>query len=60
MKPGSNEFTTILTDTIDHLLEHIKSEEEEDFPQLESALGFDRSVEIAKSFQRTKMFVPTR
>ncbi|KAF9395751.1 hypothetical protein BGX21_009797 [Mortierella sp. AD011] len=41
------------------LSEHIKHEEEEDLVRLEEALSATKSAEMAKSFQRTKMFVPT-
>jgi len=47
---------TIWTD----LSKHIKEEEEHDLVQLEKALTPEESVELAKSFQRTKKFVPTR
>ena len=38
----------------------MKEEEEEDLPALEKGLGDERSEELARSFGRTKMFVPTR
>ncbi|RXW11806.1 hypothetical protein EST38_g14048 [Candolleomyces aberdarensis] len=60
LKVGSAEFDTALKTIMDNLQEHIQSEEEQDFPQLETAIGLEKSVETAKSFQRTKMFVPTR
>ncbi|TEB36784.1 HHE domain-containing protein [Coprinellus micaceus] len=59
-KIGSAGFTATLTDVMNHLAEHIKSEETQDFPRLEQAIGFDKSVYTATSFERTKMFVPTR
>lgn len=44
------------------LSEHIKSEEERDLPALEDALKSQggESESMAKSFGRTKAFVPTR
>lgn len=39
---------------------HIKEEEEHDLPALEKAIAVDDSESLAKSFERTKMFVPTR
>ncbi|KAG9068236.1 hypothetical protein KI688_011831 [Linnemannia hyalina] len=47
---------TIWTD----LSKHIKEEEENDLVQLEQALSSEESIDLAKSFQRTKKFVPTR
>jgi len=44
------------------LSEHIKEEEERDLPALEEKLASSRgeSEALAKSFERTKLFVPTR
>ena len=42
------------------LREHIKEEEGDDLPRLEKALSSDDSVGMAKSFGRTKAFVPSR
>jgi len=47
---------TIWTD----LSKHMKEEEEKDLVQLEQALSPEDSAALAKSFQRTKKFVPTR
>ena len=41
------------------LKQHIREEEEEDLPKLEQAVSGDESRQLAKSFQRTKKFVPT-
>ncbi|KAJ2933031.1 hypothetical protein H1R20_g4060, partial [Candolleomyces eurysporus] len=60
LKVGSVEFDSTLKTIMDNLEEHIQTEEEQDFPQLETAIGLEKSVETAKSFERTKMFVPTR
>lgn len=42
------------------LSQHIKEEESQDLPALESAIPSGDSAKMAKSFERTKMFVPTR
>jgi hypothetical protein len=39
---------------------HIKEEENDDLPALESAIQTAESESIAKSFERTKAFVPSR
>ncbi|CAO3574515.1 unnamed protein product [Mortierella alpina] len=50
--------------TIRHLMknltEHIKEEEEDHLPVLEQALTEEESEKLRKSFQRSKMFAPTR
>ena len=40
--------------------QHMKEEEGSDLPELEKALTADDSADLAKSFERTKMFVPSR
>jgi hypothetical protein len=42
------------------LNQHIQEEENDDLPALESAIQNDESESIAKSFGRTKAFVPSR
>lgn len=46
------------------LSQHIKEEEKDDLPELEQAIlkagGSGESETLAKTFQRTKYFVPTR
>ena len=39
---------------------HIKEEEADDLPLLEKHTPADESATLAKSFDRTKMFIPTR
>ena len=39
---------------------HIREEEDHDLPALEEALPSGESEKVAKSFERTKMFIPTR
>jgi hypothetical protein len=58
--PGSEEHPKLLKDIMDHLHKHNDSEEREDLPLLEPYLGSEGSVAAAKSFSRTKKFVPTR
>lgn len=43
-----------------YLNQHIEEEEKQDLPEFESALHKDESESIAKSFGRTKAFVPSR
>ncbi|KAF9466014.1 hypothetical protein BDZ94DRAFT_1281295 [Collybia nuda] len=57
---GSAEHSSLLKDIMDHLHKHNDSEEKEDLPLLEPALGKEGSVAASKSFSRTKQFVPTR
>ena len=42
------------------LNQHIQEEENDDLPALESSLQGDESQSMAKSFGRTKAFVPSR
>jgi len=39
---------------------HIREEEDHDLPALEEAFPSGESERVAKSFERTKMFIPTR
>ncbi|MCL6375731.1 hemerythrin domain-containing protein, partial [Pectobacterium atrosepticum] len=57
---GTTAYNAILKDIMDHLEEHMRKEETEQFPQLEAKLGEDQSISTARSFERTKAFVPTR
>ncbi|KAK5988944.1 putative hemerythrin-like protein [Cladobotryum mycophilum] len=59
MSPEQPEFLPTITRLWDDLSQHIKEEEEEDLPRLEKALDLEESERLAKSFQRTKHFVPT-
>lgn len=45
---------------MDDLAEHIKEEEEGDLPALDQVLSNEDSEKLAKSFGRTKAFVPSR
>jgi hypothetical protein len=62
MKPENGGYIQKLKELWAPLSEHIKEEEERDLPALEKALTqYDGASEsMAKSFSRTKAFVPTR
>jgi len=49
-----------MQDIMDHLKPHNDSEENEDLPLLEEAIGTPGSIDAAISFKMTKKFVPTR
>lgn len=50
----------MLKGVMTHLHKHNDSEENDDLPLLEPALGPDGSEAAAQSFSHTKKFVPTR
>jgi hypothetical protein len=62
MKPTDPNYIPRLKELWSTLDEHIKVEEEQDLPALESALksAGGESESMAKSFGRTKAFVPSR
>jgi hypothetical protein len=60
LTPADAEFKPTLKSLMDDLSQHIKEEEQDDLPALEKALAADDSDGLARSFERTKMFVPTR
>jgi hypothetical protein len=60
LKPTDSEFIPSLDALMKDLLEHIKEEENDDLPALETALQTEDSESLARSFGRTKHFVPTR
>jgi hypothetical protein len=60
LSPSSQEFEPTIRSLWQVLGEHIEEEERDDLPKLEKALKDGDSSRMAKSFQRTKMFVPTR
>ncbi|KIO31869.1 hypothetical protein M407DRAFT_241622 [Tulasnella calospora MUT 4182] len=53
-------FPTLFKKLVDDLREHMKSEEENDLVKFEAAIPREESEKLARSFQRTKHFVPTR
>ncbi|KAK9492580.1 hypothetical protein V1508DRAFT_355398 [Lipomyces doorenjongii] len=59
MKSSDKDFIPTLTTIMNELKEHIRNEEEVQLPQIERALSDDESIKLAKSFSRTKHFVPT-
>jgi len=60
MTPDQPEFKPTLKSLMEDLSQHIKEEEQDDLPALEKALANADSESLANSFERTKMFVPTR
>ena len=60
LKAGSPEFIPTLKSLMDDLQAHIKEEEDEDLPALETALDAADDEALVKSFGRTKAFVPSR
>jgi hypothetical protein len=58
--PTSEEFYPKLDETMGALTPHIEAEEKDELPELEKALGPDASKDLAKSFYRTRHFLPTR
>ncbi|GKZ29945.1 hypothetical protein AbraIFM66950_007176 [Aspergillus brasiliensis] len=60
MKPTDPAFESTITALMKDLSEHIKEEESQDLPKLEDAVSAEESEKLAKSFGRTKMFVPSR
>jgi len=57
---SSTSFRDLLDKLMNALRQHIKDEEQDDLPKLEQALSNSESRSLAQSFERTKMFVPTR
>jgi len=60
LSPDSPEFIPTLSALFTDLQAHMRDEEAEVLVQLEDALHPDESDRLAKSFDRTKKFVPTR
>jgi hypothetical protein len=62
LKPVDTNYVSKLKELWAPLVEHIKEEEHGDLPALESALQdtAGESASLAKSFSRTKAFVPSR
>ena len=65
MKSKDPDYIPKLKTLMDTLRQHIKEEEKDDLPALEKVLAGDHnhtgvSESLAKSFDRTKMFIPTR
>ncbi|KAK4096393.1 hypothetical protein N658DRAFT_436189 [Parathielavia hyrcaniae] len=60
LSPSAPTFDQTIDSLWRTLAQHIKEEELDDLPALEKALDDDASGTLARSFDRTKMFVPTR
>lgn len=60
MEPTSPSFLPTLEQLWRVLSQHIAEEEKEDLPALERCIDEDAGEGLAKSFARTKHFVPTR
>ncbi|OBT74901.1 hypothetical protein VF21_06090 [Pseudogymnoascus sp. 05NY08] len=60
LKAGSPEFLPTIKALMSNLSDHIKEEEEQDLPALDNKLSAEDSASMAKSFSRTKAFVPSR
>ncbi|KAF8632800.1 hypothetical protein AX17_004755 [Amanita inopinata Kibby_2008] len=57
---SSEQHSLVLKQIMDMLECHVRVEENQELPLLEESLGAKESRSAAKSFKRTKMFVPTR
>lgn len=60
MSPSDAHFLPAIDSLWETLAQHITEEERDDLPALEQALDADASGALARSFDRTKHFVPTR
>ncbi|KAK9320006.1 hypothetical protein V1517DRAFT_265193 [Lipomyces orientalis] len=60
LKATDRNFIPVLNKVMDALKSHMKTEEEVQLPQIERALSAEESMKLAKTFSRTKLFVPTR
>ena len=59
METMSEGHVTMLKDVMSKLREHMRDEEENEFPKLEAVLSDAESTTIAKAFEKTKGIVPT-
>lgn len=60
LKPSHQDFIPTIKSIMESLEQHIKEEENDDLPALDSTLTEDDAASLAKSFGRTKAFVPSR
>ncbi|KAM7198891.1 hypothetical protein V8F20_005958 [Naviculisporaceae sp. PSN 640] len=60
LSPQDPKFIPTLQSLWSSLSKHIKEEERQDLPALEKHIDTEASMKMAKSFQTTKHFVPTR
>ncbi|KAI0972591.1 hypothetical protein F4678DRAFT_44474 [Xylaria arbuscula] len=60
LKPQDQAYAPTLKSLFDDLQRHIKEEEEDHLVKLEKSLSLTESKQLSYSFERTKMFTPTR
>ncbi|KAI0428289.1 hypothetical protein F5Y09DRAFT_313484 [Xylaria sp. FL1042] len=60
LKPKDPSYVPTLESLFKDLQRHIKEEEEDHLVKLEKKLSLSESKELSQSFERTKMFTPTR
>lgn len=60
MSPDHRDFDPLLERLITDLRAHIAHEKDEDMPRFEAKLTQEESEILARDFERTKMFTPTR
>ncbi|XRM43811.1 hypothetical protein ABZX51_006966 [Aspergillus tubingensis] len=60
LQPDDTDFIPTLQSLWANLEQHINEEESKDLPALEHAIGESASESMARSFGRTKNFIPTR
>lgn len=60
LDPSNAEFIPTIKSLMADLEQHIEEEETNDMIKLDEALSHDDSVSLSKTFERTKIFVPTR
>ncbi|CAF4872041.1 unnamed protein product, partial [Rotaria sp. Silwood1] len=54
------DYRTTFDQIVDFFTYHIAGEEENDYPKLEKAITAEQNDSLARSYDRTKMFAPTR
>ncbi|KAI1373371.1 hypothetical protein F4677DRAFT_429457 [Hypoxylon crocopeplum] len=60
LRAGDPDFEPTFSSLFSDLQQHVKEEEEHDLPELEAKLDHDSLLQLSKSFERTKLLVPTR
>ncbi|KAL4888325.1 hypothetical protein BDV59DRAFT_206244 [Aspergillus ambiguus] len=60
LDPSNTSFIPSIQALMKDLSQHMKEEESSDLPQLEAAITDDQSNSLRKSFNRTKIFMPSR
>ncbi|KAI1426903.1 hypothetical protein F5Y12DRAFT_712782 [Xylaria sp. FL1777] len=60
LKPQDGDYISTLKLLFEDLQAHIKEEEEQDLVKLENELSLSESKELSRTFERAKMFTPTR